>query len=195
MGTFRFPASGDICRAEWDGTCLTTSVIERCGGGSNDDPWDDEDELSTEDYLIAAGIRSTFAASEEAAWREIRSAGIHPRLGRDRMKGRWRDPLAALFGREAPKPRQRGRQPKPELTPEEMRQRQIARAWKCGARYSARRWKRQCPPRFGKPADFRNPEWAAQFEARQAFYRGYDGATRARIGRHGDGWNGWRAAA
>lgn len=87
--------------------------------------------------------------------------------------------LAEWHGFKAPpEPGRRQRKARPEPTEAELHERNLDRAWRCGARYSLRRWKRRLPPRLrGYPLT--GPRAHLDIECARAFYRGYDAGTRA----------------
>ncbi len=102
--------------------------------------------------------------------------------------------LAAWMGlKPEPKPARRARKPRPEPTSEELQKRDLERAWRCGARYSANRWKQVAPPRMrcDRPGA---PQADALRELRKAFHRGYEAATRARYARRRGEMAAWPAS-
>ncbi len=73
----------------------------------------------------------------------------------------------------------------PPLTPLQLREQAIERAFRAGARYCNNRWKRRCPPRWCRwPVG--HPDAAHLLEIMRAFYRGYDAWTRAVIAHNRD---------
>ena len=89
--------------------------------------------------------------------------------------------LAEWHGfKAAPKPGRRTRTLRPAPTEAELHERDLDRAWRCGARYSTRRWRRRCPPRWAK-YPLCGPRAHLDRDIARAFYLGYDAATRAQI--------------
>ena len=92
---------------------------------------------------------------------------------------RRRRPLIAphLIGFKTPPRLTRAR--RRALTDAELREAELGRAFLCGARYSCWGWKRRDPPRY-RCGSRSGPDHDHLLACGQAFFRGYDAATRAR---------------
>lgn len=121
--------------------------------------------------LGAAGFREggQDAGARCGAWR---------RIGARAMKRCRRLVPPALLGFGAPR-RVRALKGHPTLTADQVLEREIERAFQCGARYSCNGWRRCEPPRMRGvlPGSAIFPLTLA---LTQAFHRGYEAATRAR---------------